>query len=91
MSDAIERARQRAAEQKAAGVRPKKAHEIFARNADNMAKLNTYMPKDVIVGLKQRALDEETTVSKLLTELAQKMLAEPARPKEKKSYPSLDL
>ncbi|AMS00934.1 Arc-like repressor [Mycobacterium phage Loser] len=90
MSDALEAARQRAAEQKARGVKPKRANEIFARNADNMSRTNLYLPTKTLDGLKQRALDERTSVSKLVTEVADKLLAEPPR-KPEKQYPSLDL
>ena len=52
----------------------KKAAEAFRSPADDMQRVTVYMPKSVVRALKQRALDTDTSVSRILTGLAEQML-----------------
>lgn len=80
-----------AAENRAKGIKPKKAREILSQKKDN-ERLNTYLPRKLIAALKQRALDEGTSVSLLLTEAATSTwsIHEPVRKREARAYPSID-
>lgn len=52
----------------------KRAAEAFHSPADDMQRVTVYMPKTVVRALKQRALDTDTSMSRILTDLASKML-----------------
>ncbi|QLF84603.1 ParB-like dsDNA partitioning protein [Mycobacterium phage Gail] len=88
----IQQAQRIAAENRAKGIKPKKAHEILSRKKDN-DKFNTYLPRKLIADLKQRALDENKSVSALLTEAATSTwsLNDPVRRPRKREYPTIDL
>ena len=52
----------------------KRAAEAFHSPADDMQRVTLYMPKAVVRALKQQALDTDTSMSRILTDLARKML-----------------
>lgn len=52
----------------------KRAAEAFRSPADDMQRVTVYMPKVVVRALKQQALDTDTSMSRILTDLARKML-----------------
>jgi hypothetical protein len=52
----------------------KRAAEAFHSPADDMQRVTVYMPKAVVRALKQQALDTDTSMSRILTDLARKML-----------------
>ncbi len=52
----------------------KRAIEAFHSPADDMQRVTVYMPKVVVRALKQQALDTDTSMSRILTDLARKML-----------------
>ena len=52
----------------------KLAAEAFHSPADDMQRVTVYMPKAVVRALKQQALDTDTSMSRILTDLARKML-----------------
>ena len=52
----------------------KRAAEAFHSPADYMQRVTVYMPKAVVRALKQQALDTDTSMSRILTDLARKML-----------------
>lgn len=51
-----------------------RAAEAFRSPADEMQRATVYLPKAVVRGLKQRALDTDTSMSKILTDLATQWL-----------------
>lgn len=52
----------------------KRAAEAFHSPADDMQRVTVYMPKAVVRALKQQALDTDTSMSRILTDLARQML-----------------
>ncbi len=54
----------------------KRAAEAFHSPADDMQRVTVYMPKAVVRALKQQALDTDTSMSRILTDLARQMLHE---------------
>ncbi len=52
----------------------KRAAEAFHSPADDMQRVTVYMPKATVRALKQQALDTDTSMSRILTDLARKML-----------------
>ena len=52
----------------------KRAAEAFRSPSDDMRRVTVYLPKSVVHDLKQRALDTDTSMSKILTTLAVKWL-----------------
>jgi len=52
----------------------KRAAEAFHSPADDMQRVTLYMPKAVVRALKQQALDTDTSMSRILTDLARQML-----------------
>ncbi|MGB0973227.1 MAG: hypothetical protein ACPGVG_20075 [Mycobacterium sp.] len=52
----------------------KRAAEAFHSPADDMQRVTVYMPKTVVRALKQQALDTDTSMSRILTDLARQML-----------------
>ena len=52
------------------------AAEVFASPSDSMQRATVYLPKATVRGLKQFALDRDTSMSRILTELAEGWLAE---------------
>lgn len=75
--------------ERAKGTRTKKASEAFHRPGDDMQRVNIYIPAKVHLRLKQRALDEGTSVSAIITEEAERRLSEPVRKKEPPRRPSV--
>ncbi len=53
----------------------KRAAEAFRSPSDDMQRVTVYMPKATVRALKQRALDTDTSMSRILTDLADKMLS----------------
>lgn len=53
----------------------KRAAEAFRSPTDDMQRATVYLPRVTVRGLKQAALDRETSMSKILTELADQWLA----------------
>jgi len=53
----------------------KRAAEAFRSPTDDMQRATVYLPKSTVKALKQAALDGDTSMSKILTELAQGWLA----------------
>ena len=54
----------------------KRAAEAFRSPADDMQRVTVYLPRATVRGLKQAALDRDTSMSKILTTLADLWLAE---------------
>lgn len=65
----------RMAAHRAKDVPAKRAVEVFRSPSDSMQRATVYLPRDTIRGLKQAALDRDTSMSKILTELANQWLA----------------
>ncbi|QDF18433.1 ParB-like dsDNA partitioning protein [Mycobacterium Phage Rachaly] len=84
----IQKAQRIAAENKAKGVKPKKASEILRRGPE-MATLGIYLPKKTVTELKRLAFEEETSVSAIVQELVVPRIEAGPRPKEPE-YPSID-
>ncbi len=57
----------------------KRATEAFRSPADDMQRATVYLPKGTVKALKQAALDRDTSMSKILTELADHWLANNAK------------
>lgn len=57
----------------------KRATEAFRSPADDMQRATVYLPKATVKALKQAALDRDTSMSKILTELADHWLADNAK------------
>lgn len=53
----------------------KRAAEAFRSPADDMQRTTVYLPKATVRALKQSALDQDTSMSKILTDLATHWLA----------------
>ncbi|OBJ86134.1 hypothetical protein [Mycobacterium asiaticum] len=53
----------------------KRAAEAFRSPADDMQRATVYLPRSTVRGLKQAALDGDTSMSKILTDLADQWLA----------------
>ena len=53
----------------------KRAAEAFHSPADDMQRATVYLPRATVRALKQAALDRDTSMSKILTDLAQEWLA----------------
>lgn len=62
----------------------KRAAEAFRSSADDMQRATVYLPKATVKALKQAALDRDTSMSKILTDLAGRWLAENVRTQERK-------
>lgn len=54
----------------------KRAAEAFRSPADDMQRATVYLPRATVRGLKQAALDRDTSMSKILTGLAESWLKE---------------
>ncbi len=52
----------------------KRAAEVFRAPTRDMQRVTVYLPKDTVRALKQAALDDGTSVSRILTERAEKWL-----------------
>ena len=57
----------------------KRAANAFRSPADEMQRATVYLPRATVRGLKQAALDGDTSMSKILTELADHWLAANAK------------
>jgi hypothetical protein len=57
----------------------KRAAQAFRSPSDQMQRVTLYMPRATIRALKQAGLDQETSVSRILTELADKWLTKQQR------------
>ncbi len=57
----------------------KRATEAFRSPADDMQRATVYLPRATVRALKQAALDRDTSMSKILTDLASKWLTENVR------------
>ncbi|GAB4908100.1 hypothetical protein MAHJHV65_45990 [Mycobacterium avium subsp. hominissuis] len=57
----------------------KRAAEAFRSPADDMQRATVYLPRATVRALKQAALDRDTSMSKILTDLASKWLTENVR------------
>lgn len=53
----------------------KRATEAFRSPSDDMQRATVYLPRSTVRALKQAALDRNTSMSKILTELAGQWLA----------------
>ena len=53
----------------------RRAAEAFRSPADDMQRATVYLPRATVRALKQAALDRDTSMSKILTNLAQEWLA----------------
>jgi len=53
----------------------KRAAEAFRSPTDDMQRATVYLPRATVRGLKQAALDQDTSMSKILTDLADRWLA----------------
>lgn len=53
----------------------KRAAKAFRSPADDMQRATVYLPRATVRSLKQAALDNDTSMSKILTELAEEWLA----------------
>ncbi|AHJ86647.1 Arc-like repressor [Mycobacterium phage CRB1] len=90
----LEQAKRIAAENRAQGVKAMPVKDAFGSSSDLMSRTNIYVPTDWLKRLKQRALDEETSVSKLIVEAGERLLKEPVRkpePQRKWDRPDYDL
>ncbi|MCV7343318.1 MULTISPECIES: hypothetical protein [Mycolicibacterium] len=54
----------------------KRAAEAFRSPTDDMQRATVYLPRATVRGLKQAALDQDTSMSKILTDLAEQWLAQ---------------
>ena len=54
----------------------KRAAEAFRSPTDDMQRATVYLPRATVRGLKQAALDQDTSMSKILTDLANQWLAQ---------------
>ncbi|WP_125079704.1 hypothetical protein [Mycobacterium sp. P7213] len=54
----------------------KRAAEAFRSPADEMQRATVYLPRATVRALKQAALDRDTSMSKILTDLADQWLKE---------------
>jgi len=66
----------------AARVKPepaKRAAEAFRSPTDDMQRATVYLPRATVRRLKQAALDQDTSMSKILTDLADQWLAKNTR------------
>ncbi|MDV3301888.1 hypothetical protein [Mycobacterium avium] len=52
----------------------KRATEAFRSPADDMQRATVYLPRATVRRLKQAALDQDTSMSKILTDLADQWL-----------------
>lgn len=57
----------------------KRAAEAFRSPTDDMQRATVYLPKATVKALKQAALDHDTSMSKILTRLADQWLADNAK------------
>ncbi|WP_061005268.1 MULTISPECIES: hypothetical protein [Mycobacteriaceae] len=57
----------------------KRAAEAFRSPTDDMQRATVYLPRTTVRRLKQAALDQETSMSKILTDLADQWLAKNTR------------
>ena len=57
----------------------KRAAEAFRSPADDMQRATVYLPRATVRALKQAALDRDTSMSKILTDLAGQWLTENVR------------
>jgi hypothetical protein len=57
----------------------KRAAQAFRSPSDEMQRVTLYMPRATVRALKQAALDQDTSVSRILTDLADKWLAKQQR------------
>lgn len=53
----------------------KRAAEAFRSPADEMQRATVYLPRATVRRLKQAALDQDTSMSRILTDLAEQWLA----------------
>lgn len=53
----------------------RRAAEAFRSPADDMQRATVYLPRATVRALKQAALDRDTSMSRILTELAEQWLA----------------
>lgn len=53
----------------------KRASEAFRSPTEDMQRATVYLPRATVRGLKQAALDRDTSMSRILTELADQWLA----------------
>lgn len=53
----------------------RRAAEAFRSPADDMQRATVYLPRATVRALKQAALDRDTSMSKILTELAEQWLS----------------
>lgn len=53
----------------------RRAAEAFRSPADDMQRATVYLPRATVRRLKQAALDRDTSMSKILTELAEQWLS----------------
>lgn len=53
-----------------------RAAEAFRSPADDMQRATVYLPRSTVRRLKQAALDGDTSMSKILTDLADRWLAD---------------
>lgn len=58
----------------------KRAAKAFRSPADDMQRATVYLPRATVKALKQAALDTDTSMSKILTELAEQWLTANAKP-----------
>lgn len=54
----------------------KRAAEAFRSPTDDMQRATVYLPRSTVRGLKQAALDQDTSMSRILTDLAEQWLAQ---------------
>jgi hypothetical protein len=54
----------------------KRAAEAFRSPTDDMQRATVYLPKATVRALKQAALDRDTSMSKILTDLADRWLTD---------------
>jgi hypothetical protein len=52
----------------------KRAAEAFRSSSDEMQRATVYLPRATVRALKQAALDRDTSMSRILTELADRWL-----------------
>ncbi|HNK15514.1 MAG TPA: hypothetical protein PKL10_02505 [Nitrospira sp.] len=53
----------------------RRAAEAFRSPADDMQRATVYLPRRTVRALKQAALDHDTSMSKILTDLAEQWLS----------------
>lgn len=53
----------------------RRAAEAFRSPADDMQRATVYLPRATVRALKQAALDRDTSMSRILTDLAEQWLA----------------